>query len=58
MEQRNLRLIINKDGHGTTNYKISLPKKWIDKMNLNENERNIVNSFDQENNKIEIKKAE
>lgn len=58
MERRNLKLIANKDGHGTINYKISLPKKWIDRMKLNENERNVVISFDENNSKIEIEKAE
>lgn len=52
MEKRNLKLIANKDGHGTINYKIALPKIWIDKMNLNEEKRNVVVSFDK--NKIII----
>lgn len=56
MKRRNLKLIINKDGHGTINYKISLPKSWIDKMNLKDNDRNVVVSFD--NNKIIIEKGE
>lgn len=56
MKKRNLRLILNKDGHDTINYKISLPKSWIDKMNLKENDRDVVVSFD--NNKIIIEKGE
>lgn len=55
MEKRNLKLIVNKDGHCTTNYKISLPKIWINKMNLNEKNRNVIVSFDE--NKIIIEKA-
>ena len=34
METRTLKLIKNKDGHGTINYKLSLPKKWIDSMGV------------------------
>ena len=32
-EERNLKIITNKDGHGTTNYKICLPAKWVKDMN-------------------------
>lgn len=46
MERRNLNLIINKDGHGTTNYKISLPKIWVDQMELSDTNRNVIMSFD------------
>lgn len=56
MEKRNLKLIINKDGHGTINYKLSLPKTWINKMNLSEKNRNVIVSFDE--NKIIIEKAD
>lgn len=46
MERRNLNLIINKDGHGTTNYKIALPKIWVDQMELSDTNRNVIMSFD------------
>lgn len=55
MERRNLNLIINKDGHGTTNYKISLPKIWVDQMELSDTNRNVIMSFDGE--KIIIEKG-
>lgn len=32
-EERDLKIITNKDGHGTTNYKICLPAKWVKDMN-------------------------
>lgn len=32
-EERNLKIITNKDGHGSTNYKICLPAKWVKDMN-------------------------
>ena len=34
MEKRELRIIKNKDGHGTMCYKIALPAKWIKSMGL------------------------
>lgn len=55
MERRNLNLIINKDGHGTTNYKIALPKIWVDQMELSDTNRNVIMSFDGE--KIIIEKG-
>ena len=33
-EIRNLKIIKNKDGHGTMGYKIALPSKWIKSMDL------------------------
>lgn len=33
-EIRNLKIIRNKDGHGTIGYKITLPSKWIKSMGL------------------------
>lgn len=56
MKRRNLNLIINKDGHGTTNYKIALPKIWGDQMELSDTNRNVIMSFDGE--KIIIEKGE
>ena len=51
MEQRRIKIIQNKDGHGSTNYKISLPKKWIDKIFEAENntEKHVVLEFDGDN---------
>lgn len=34
METRTLKIIKNKDGHGTINYKLSLPKKWIESLGI------------------------
>ena len=33
-ETRKLKIIKNKDGHGTMGYKIALPSKWIEIMGL------------------------
>lgn len=42
MEIRELKLIKNKDGHGTVNYKICLPTKWIKLLELEKEEKVIV----------------
>ena len=55
MKKRNLNLIVNKDGHGTINYKIALPKSWLNQMGLSETERNVIISFDDD--KILIEKG-
>jgi len=34
MEERILKIIKNKDGHGTMCYKIALPSKWIKALGL------------------------
>ena len=46
MEYRELKLIKNLDGHGTINYKICLPTKWIKKLNLEKEEKVVVCSTD------------
>lgn len=55
MEYRELKLIKNKDGHGTINYKICLPTKWIKNLNLEKEEKVIVCT---KNNSIIIKNKE
>lgn len=55
MEYRELKLIKNKDGHGTINYKICLPTKWIKSLNLEKEEKVIVYT---KNNSIIIKNKE
>lgn len=52
MEVRNLRLIKNKDGHGTVNYKICLPTKWVNFLELYKENEVVVYL---ENNNIVIK---
>lgn len=41
-ETRKLKIIKNKDGHGTMGYKIALPSKWISKMDLDNKEYAIL----------------
>lgn len=42
MEVRELKLIKNKDGHGTINYKICLPTKWVKFLELEKEEKVVV----------------
>lgn len=42
MEIRELKLIKNKDGHGTMNYKICLPTKWVKFLELEKDEKVVV----------------
>ena len=46
METRELKLIKNKDGHGTTNYKICLPTKWVNFLGLDKEEKVAVCLYD------------
>lgn len=54
-ELRKINLITNLDGHGSLNYKISLPKKWIDELGFTKEDRQAIVEFD--NNKIIIRKV-
>ena len=56
MEVRELKLIKNKDGHGTINYKICLPTKWIKDMGLTEEAVKATVIYNTEKKQIIIKK--
>ena len=56
MEERELRVIFSKDGRGATNTKITLPVKWVRKMGVNPEQREVVLQYDEENEQIIIKK--
>lgn len=56
MKRRNLKLLINKSGRGTEDYRITLPTKWIKEMQLSSEDRKVIVSF--EDNKIIIEKGE
>lgn len=54
IEQRNQNIIVNTDGHGSINYKISIPKKWADTLEFSKENRSAIMKFDGE--KIIIEK--
>ena len=55
--KRLLNIIFNKSGSGSINTKISLPKKWIDTLELNEENRSIIAEFKEDTKEIILKKA-
>lgn len=56
MEKRKLKILFNKDGYGNYSTKISLPKLWIQDMNLSLEKREVLVSYDKEKKEINIKK--
>ena len=54
MEKRKANIMFNKNGNGNLTTRISLPVPWIKEMELDENNREVVIEF--ENNEIKIKK--
>ena len=45
MEQRELKVIFTKSGSGSISTKLSIPKKWVDKMGITQNEKGILAEF-------------
>ena len=58
MEKRKAKMIVNESGSGSATFRATLPSKWIRDMDLGENERNLMLSYDEENKSIIIKKLE
>lgn len=56
MEERKLRVIFGKDGRGATNTKITLPIAYLKKMGVTPENREVTLKFDEENERIIIKK--
>ncbi len=58
MEERKLKISFNKSGgtagKGGVTTRVTLPKTWIDKMGITQEEREVTVTFDEE--KIIIKK--
>ncbi|MEE0138834.1 AbrB/MazE/SpoVT family DNA-binding domain-containing protein [Fusobacterium ulcerans] len=56
MEKRDLNISFSKSGAGNLTPRISLPKKWIDKMGISQEQRAVEVCFDENTNEIIIKK--
>lgn len=56
-KKRLLNIMFSKSGSGSINTKISLPKKWIDTLELNEENRSIIAEFKEDTKEIILKKA-
>ncbi len=52
-----LNIIFNKLGSGSIGTKLSIPKAWIEKMEIDEENKTIIANFNEEKQEITIKKA-
>lgn len=55
-EIRMVKMIFNKDGHGSLSTRISIPKSWADKLGFSVENREAEIMFDDEKECIIIKK--
>ena len=55
-EIRTVKMIFNKDGHGSLSTRISIPKSWADKLGFSQDKRKAEIIFDEEKECIVIKK--
>lgn len=56
MEKRDLNISFSKSGAGNFSPKITLPKKWTDKMGISQEKRQVEVFFNENTNEIIIKK--
>jgi len=56
MEKRILKVIFNTSGSGSKTTRLTLPKTWIDKLQVSEDERELEVAFDEEKGEIILKK--
>lgn len=57
IEERRLKVNFTKSGAGNYTPRTSLPKSWCDKLNITQEEREIIVIFDENNQQIIVKKA-
>ncbi|MGL4801981.1 MAG: AbrB/MazE/SpoVT family DNA-binding domain-containing protein [Cetobacterium sp.] len=48
MEVRDLNIIFNKSGTGSTSTRLSIPIKWLRQMDISQDERGVTVYFDGE----------
>ena len=58
IEKRILKISFGKSGNGGLNPKLSIPKSFLDKMNINPEEREVELIFDEKELKITITKKD
>ena len=56
MEKRNLNISFYKAGNGGISNRITLPKKWVEKIGITPDNRAVEIILDEENDSIIIKK--
>lgn len=57
MEERKMKLILNKSGNGNINPRIPIPISWFKSLGLNENEYEVIGVINEETKELTIKKA-
>lgn len=55
---RELRITFGKNGHGGINPKVSVPKKFLDALEVTPEQRDVIMELDEEMKAIIIKKKE
>ena len=55
--KRLLNIMFSKSGSGSISTKLAIPKAWIEKMKINEENKTIIANFNEEKQEITIKKA-
>ena len=58
MEKRKAKMIVNESGSGSSTFRVTIPTKWIRKMDLGEDSRNLIISYNEKNKEIIIKKED
>lgn len=56
--ERVLNVTFSKSGSGSISSKLSIPKDWINTMELNSENRQVIATFDEKNKTIIIKAKE
>lgn len=57
-KKRELKISFGKNGHGGINPKVSVPKKFLDVLELTQESRDVIMELDEENKKIIITKKQ
>lgn len=58
MEKRTLKISFGKSGNGGLNPKISIPKTFLDKLNITQENREVEMILDEDNQKLIIMKKD
>ncbi|MBM6876144.1 AbrB/MazE/SpoVT family DNA-binding domain-containing protein [Fusobacterium mortiferum] len=58
MEKRTLKISFGKSGNGGLNPKISIPKTFLDKLNITQENREVEMILDEDNQKLIIIKKD
>ena len=54
MEKRQINMMFQKGGSGSVTTRLAIPKSWVDKMGVTQDEREVIVEFDGERVKKEF----